>query len=293
MAKPRIKNNRSHLLKYTFPVVRAAIESLGPPREITKLPPKQQGPLIVTLTTDIAADCAREIIKKQETLLVSKSEVTLDCMIPDLFEGPITRSRGVSQLLVQHNLRWWTKFAIVCEKKFQKLAESRGPLTILLRSSFACSFAGDEESKVRINYDSIFSEIARNPQKHLSIPFISAGLYNSATIRKWRSLLREEDNKQKDWIKQLTGGCHPCTSSYNHENPIIKQKYSAFRASNELYYCIAQGTVGWRLAFSDNFTVEEWERWLIMAQTGAPQYWEPDRETVVTRQYKTRKNVKK
>jgi hypothetical protein len=276
MPKPRIKIRSNHLVKYTFPVVRAALEKVGPPREIGKVPPPQAGPLLVTLAMDIASDCWRDICLHLEANS-GGGPASAGCPVPDLLEGAPVHSDGAGQLLLRTNARWWIQFSMIAEMKFHNLAQSTGPLRLILRSAMART-AAEGIGKNKITYDASWLEVVQNPTAHfaLRLPEIS-GLrtINEAAIRKWRSILLKEDASQRKWIQSLAGSCHPYTSSYWDDSSRPHDDYRGWRPRNELYYCLAQGLAGWTPWFSDSFADSEWQAWLDVAASNTPPYWCP------------------
>lgn len=261
-------------MKYTFPVVRAVIDRIGPPREIGKVDPNQHGPLLVTLTVDLASDCVRDILSHLETSSAKKCPPK-ESLIPDLFEGLPVRSDGAGQILLRNNARWWTEFAKRSEAKFRGLAEGTGPLRFLLRSAGAGA-AANKVAAGDITYDAAWLHIAKNPRAYFSLPLpLIAGLasLNEVAIRKWRSMLIQENKSQQEWIHRHAGGFHPSTSSYWDEKLRRIKEFPMWRARNELYYCLAQGGLGWLPLSSDSFSQADWQKWVEKAKSASPPYF--------------------
>jgi len=262
------------MMKYTFPVVRAAIEKLGPPREVEKVPARQIGPLLVTLALDISSDCWRDICLRLETMAGGESPPA-ESLIPDLFEGPPVRSDGAGQILLRTNARWWARFATTAEARFRCLARSTGPLRMLLRSAMV-KLAAEATAGNRISHDAALLHVVKNPQEHFSLRFpkvIGLNSLNEATIRKQRSILIRQDAQQQLWIQARSGCCHPSASSYRDDSSHPPSEYAGWRPRNELYYCLAHGLAGWDALFSDSFPAPEWQAWLEEATSNTPPYW--------------------
>ena len=262
-------------MKYTFPVVRAALDKVGLPREIGKVPSPQAGPLLVTLAMDVSNDCCRDICLSLEATAAG-GPASEKCLIPDLYEGATVRSEGAGQILLKTNARWWTQFATVAEARFRNLAQSTGPLRLLLRSAIARAAAEGVENG-KITYDSAWLELAKNPQDHFSLRLPAITGLNSldaTTIRKWRSILMQEDAEQKHWIQRTAGCSHPTTSSYWDDSSHPPADYAGWRPRNELYYCLANGVEGWTCLESPSFSASKWRAWLSKAAK-TPPYWHP------------------
>ena len=272
MPKPLIKIRSKHFVKYTFPVVRAAIDVVGPPREIGKVAAHLRGALLVTLAMDVSSDCARDICSNLQS---QNEHLPATSLTPDLFEGLPVRSEGAGQLLLLNNARWWAEFAKRCEIKFNNLAKGSGPLRAFLRNAMA-SAAADGISRSKIIIDSAWLAVAKNPQEHYAAKWPQIeGLpsLQESTIRKWRSILIKEDESQRSWIESHSGPCHPSASSYWREHSAPSINFTAWRARNELYYCLVKGETGWVPLFSESFSWDHWQNWLEKARAGAPPYW--------------------
>lgn len=277
MPKPRTKIRSSHLVKYAFPVVRDAIDKVGPPREIAKVAPPQRGPLLVTLAMDLSADCERELAAYLEA--GGEKPLPPEGLVPDLFEGLTVKSGGAGQILLATNARWWASFAGRAEAKFGALARETGPIRIRLRSAIARDEVARHKDYKKRNIEAIWLEIARDPHPDSTSwrwpRFRKALKYDETDIRKLSSRLVQEDRAQKKWIHSHAGAWHPSTSSYWDENPKRILEYPARRALSELYYCLAQGTSGWTPTFPESFSRADWENWLDKASGGSPPYWCP------------------
>jgi hypothetical protein len=277
MPKPRNVSRSIHLTKYAFPVIRSVIDRVGAPREIEKVALQQRGPLLVTLAMDISSDCINDIYSN---LAVSTEgeHLPAQSLIPDLFAGlPVQGGSGF--ILLRKNARWWTEFAKKAEAKFGTLANSTGPLRLILRSAVANAVANDPDRKKKngITHDAAWLEIAKKPQT-----FFASGRWpqipglrtlNEAAIRKWRSLLMDEDNRQQKWISSKAGCSHPSASSYWADGAERTAGFSAWRARNELYYCLSEGKLDWQPIFSGSFSDDDWQDWLRKADSGLPPYW--------------------
>jgi len=270
-----------HLTKYAFPVIRSVIDRVGAPREIEKVAPSQRGPLLVTLAMDISSDCTRAICSHLEASTKGEN-LPAQILIPDMFEGLPVKGAGAGYILLMKNARWWTNFAQKAEDKFRTLADSTGPLRILLRNAVAHAAANDpawdKKKQDKITYDAIWLKIAKSPQTF----FDSARWPQSPTIRsldeddirKWRSILIKEDSSQRKWIHAQSGPFHPSTSSYWQIIPQRIPEFTSWRARNELYFCLSQGESGlWIPFFSESFSEEDWHDWLDKAHLGVPPYW--------------------